>query len=139
MKLVIDANIGLSALIPEPDTAQALQLFADFRNGIHELFTPDLYLLEVGNILVNAARSGKIPQSGLPVLFAELMRTQPMIYPSTSLFPRAYAIASNIPVSVYDAVYLALSEREGCPLVTNDAKLANAASNFTTVSLGAME
>lgn len=138
MKLVIDANIGLSALLPEPDTAQALQLFADFRTGIHELLTPDLYLLEVGNTLVNAARSGKIPTSGLPVLFAELMRTQPITFPSASLFPRAYAIASSIPVSVYDAVYLALAEREGCLLVTNDAKLANAASKFKTVSLGAL-
>ena len=138
MKLVIDANIGLSALLPEPDTAKALQLFSDFRSGIHELLTPDLYLLEVGNTLVNAARSGRIPQSGLLVLFADLMRTLPITFPSASRFPRAYAIASNIRVSVYDAIYLALSEREGCPLVTNDAKLANAASSFTTVSLGAL-
>lgn len=80
MKLVIDANIGLSALLTEPDSAKALQLFADFRSGSHELLTPDLYLLEVGNTLVNAARSGKIPQSGLPVLFAELMRTLPITF-----------------------------------------------------------
>lgn len=138
MKLVIDANIGLSALLPEADTTRALQLFADFRSGVHELLTPDLYLLEVGNTLVNAARSGKIPQSGLPVLFADLMRTLPITFASTSLFPRAYAIASNIRVSVYEGVYLALSEREGCPLVTNDAKLANVASSFTTVSLGTL-
>lgn len=138
MKLVIDANIGLSALLPETDTAQARQLFADCRTGLHELLVPDLYLLEVENTLVNAARSGKIPQSGLPLLFADLMQTLPITFASTSLFPRAYAIASNVRVSVYDAVYLALSEREGCPLVTNDAKLANAASNFTILSLSAV-
>lgn len=138
MKLVIDANIGLSTLLPEPDTAKALQLSADFRKGIHELLAPDLYLLEVGNTLVNAARSGKIPQSGLPVMFADLMRTLPVMYQSASLFPRAYAIASSVRVTVYDAVYLALSEREGCPFVSNDAKLANAASGFSVVSLDAL-
>ncbi|MCY2968025.1 MAG: type II toxin-antitoxin system VapC family toxin [Planctomycetota bacterium] len=135
MKLVIDANIGLSALLPEADTPKALQLSADFLHGNHELLAPDLYLLEVGNTLVNAARSGKIPQNGLPVMFAELMRTLPIIYQSAALFPRAYAIASSIRVSVYDAVYLALSEREGCPLVSNDTKLANTATGFTVVSL----
>ncbi len=138
MKLVIDANIGLSALLPEADTARALQLSADFRSGIHELLAPDLYLLEVGNTLVNAARSGKIPQSGLPVMFADLMRTLPILYQSASLFPRAYAIASRIRVSVYDAVYLALSEREGCPLVSNDTKFANAATGFSVVSLSSI-
>jgi predicted nucleic acid-binding protein len=138
VKLVIDANIGLSTLLPEPDSARALQLSVDFRNGIHELLAPDLYLLEVGNTLVHAARSGKIPQSGLPVLFADLMRTLPVIHQSISLFPRAYAIASGLRVTVYDAVYLALSEREGCPLVSNDAKLAYAARGFPIVSLAAL-
>jgi predicted nucleic acid-binding protein len=138
VKLVIDANIGLSTLLPEPDTAKALQLAADFRSGIHELLAPNLYLLEVGNTLVQAARSGKIPQGGLPVMFADLIRTLPVIHQSTSLFPRAYAIASAIRVTVYDAVYLALSEREGCPLVSNDVRLANAALGFPIVSLASL-
>ncbi|MEI8021737.1 MAG: type II toxin-antitoxin system VapC family toxin [Schlesneria sp.] len=135
MKLVIDASIGIKAILPEQDSAQALQLRDDFRKGIHQLFAPDLYFLEVGNVLVMAARAGKFPVADLPFTYSELIRHQPIICPSTSLFPRAFAIASQIRVSLYDATYLALSEEEGCPLLTNDQKLINAAKGFSFISL----
>ena len=63
---------------------------------------------------------------------------QPIIYPSIALFPRAFAIASQIRVSVYDAIYLALAEQENCPLVTADIKLINAAQGFSTVTLDSL-
>ena len=138
MKLVIDANVGLSALLPEQDTAKAVQLFGECRKGTHELLSPGLYMLEVGNILVQSARRGKIPMNGLPMLYAELIRNMPIVYPSASLFPEAFQIASRIRVSVYDAVYLALSKRESCLLVTSDEKLIKAATGFQLVSLTAI-
>jgi predicted nucleic acid-binding protein len=138
VKLVIDANIGLKAMLPEHDSAKAIQLRDDFRKGIHDLLAPDLYLLEAGNTLVTSARSGKIPMNDLPVFFAELMANQPIIYPSTSLFPRAYDIASQSRVSVYDATYVALAEREGCDLVTADDKLLKALPGLPIVSLASL-
>jgi predicted nucleic acid-binding protein len=97
-----------------------------------------LYFLEVGNVLVMAARKGKILTTDLPLLYADLLWHQPIICPSTSLFPRAFAIASQIRVSVYDAIYLALAEQENCPLVTADVKLINAAQGFSTVTLDSL-
>jgi predicted nucleic acid-binding protein len=135
VKLVIDASIGIKAILPEQDSAKALQLRDDFRKGIHQLFAPNLYFLEVGNVLVMAARTGKFPVADLPFTYSELIRYQPIICPSTSLFPRAFAIASQIRVSLYDATYLALSEEERCPLLTNDQKLITAAKGFSFISL----
>lgn len=138
VKLVIDANIGVKAILKESNSAKALQLRQDSRKGIHQLFAPDLYFLEVGNVLVMASRSGKIPATDLPLFYADLIRHQPIICPSTALFPRAYSIASRIQVSVYDAIYLALSEHEGCPLVSDDAKLMNAAQGFSVIPLDSL-
>jgi predicted nucleic acid-binding protein len=112
VKLIIEASIGLAALLLEANTAKALQLRADVWKGIHEVLAPDLYLIEVGNVLIHAARVVKIPQADLPVLYGDLFYHQPLIYPSTALFPRAFQIASQIRVSVYDAIYLALSDQE---------------------------
>ena len=138
MKLVIDANVGLSALLPEANTAKAQQLLADSRKGIHQLFAPGLYFVEVGNVLVHKSKVGLIPKTDLPFLSQELFRRQPIIVPTISQFHRAYAIAADIRVSVYDAIYLALSEQEGCPLVTDDQKLINAATGFSTIPLSSL-
>jgi predicted nucleic acid-binding protein len=135
VKLVIDSSIGIKTIYPEPDSRKALQLRDDFRKGIHQLLAPDLYFLEVGNFLVMAARTGKIPAADLPFVYSEVIRHQPIICPTQASFPRAFAIASQIRVSIYDAIYLALSEEEQCPLVTADQKLINAAPGFSFVTL----
>lgn len=135
MKLVIDSSIGIKTVYPEPDSPKALQVRDDFRKGIHQLFAPDLYFLEVGNFLVMAARTGKIPVADLPFAYSEVIRHQPIICPTPASFPRAFEIASRIRVSLYDAIYLALSEEEQCPLLTADQKLINAATGFSFLTL----
>lgn len=138
MKLVIDANIGLKALVPEQDSDKALKLFDDFRSGALDLLAPDLYPIEVGNILVNAARSGRIHSNDLPLMYGELMTSLPIIFQSLSHFPRAFEIACQTRTSLYDALYVALAEREGCDLVTADDKLVKALPGFPVVSLASL-
>lgn len=135
MKLVIDSSIGIKTIFPEHNSDKALRLRDDFRKGIHQLLAPDLYFLEVGNFLVMAGRTGKIPVADLPFAYSEIIRHQPIICPSPASFPRAFSIASRIRVSIYDALYLALSEEESCPLVTADVKLINAAPGFSIMTL----
>src|SRR5437762_3132121 len=72
VKLVIDASIGVKTVLQEHNSSKALQLREDFRHGIHQLFAPDLYFLEIGNVLVSAARNGKIPATDLPLFYADL-------------------------------------------------------------------
>jgi predicted nucleic acid-binding protein len=55
---------------------------------------------------------------------ADLLTTLPTIDPALpDLLPRAHAIAERTQASVYDCLYVALAEREGCELVTPDDKL----------------
>ncbi len=44
-------------------------------------------------------------------------------YPALPLMRRSYELREN--VTAYDAVYVALAERLGCPLVTADLRLAS--------------
>jgi predicted nucleic acid-binding protein len=134
-KLVIDANAGIASLLPEANSAKALQLRADFRSGIHELLAPDLYFIEVSNVLTHKAKVGVISKADLPFYYQELIRHQLIIIPLTSVLHRAYQIASTLPVSAYDAIYLALSEQEQCPLIFDDAKLMKAAQGFSVIPL----
>ena len=43
MKYVIDASTAFQWEVPEPDSLKAIQLREDYRNGIHELISPDIF------------------------------------------------------------------------------------------------
>ena len=62
MKYVLDSSIALKWALPEPDTAKALQLRADYRNGIYELIAPDFFPIETAHALTRAERQRRIPQ-----------------------------------------------------------------------------
>jgi len=54
-----------------------------------------------------------------------MLNTLPRLFPALPFLPRAYAISSAARIGVYDCLYVALAEREGCELVTTDARLIN--------------
>jgi predicted nucleic acid-binding protein len=51
------------------------------------------------------------------------MNMRPSLFGYISLLPRAYQISSQFRVGVYDCLYVALAEREGCDLVTSDDRM----------------
>lgn len=136
VKIVIDASIGFKTILVEDGSEKALKLRDDFKKGIHELLAPDLYAVELSNAIVVAARKGEIAQADLPIVYADLMANLPYTYMVLSLLPRAYSIASQVRVSIYDAIYLSLSDQEGCPLLTDDQKLIKAAPGFSFLTRG---
>jgi predicted nucleic acid-binding protein len=123
MRYVLDASSGFKWVVTEPDSGKARQLRADYLNGVHELLAPDLFPVEIGNALVVAERRGVVPAGQGPILLADVLRTLPHLHPSVPLLPRAYGIAAATQASVYDCLYVALAEREGCQCVTADGRL----------------
>src|SRR5207302_4947617 len=112
-------------VLPETDTPKAVRLLNEFRLGLHDLLAPDVFPIEVAHALARAERRGIIkPPLGARRL-AAVLRNAPQLHPYLPLLPRAYAIASQARIGVYDCLYVALAEREGCELVTADLRLLN--------------
>jgi predicted nucleic acid-binding protein len=123
MRYVLDSSVALKWVLAEPDSAKAVQLRNDFLNGVHELLAPDVFPIEVGHALAKAERRNIIkPPQGAQHL-TDVLNTLPQIFPSLLLLPRAFAVASNARIGVYDCIYVALAEREKCQLVTADDRL----------------
>ncbi len=55
---------------------------------------------------------------------SDLFAYLPTIHASLPLLPRAYEISSQMRIGVYDCLYVALAEQEGCALLTADDRLA---------------
>lgn len=124
MKYVIDCSSAFPAHVAEPLTAKATALRDDYLRAVHELLAPDFIATEMSNALIVAERRGRIVRGDATRLFQNFLKNLPVLHPVwPDLLPRAHAIAEVTVVSVYDGLYVALAEREGCELVTADDKL----------------
>ena len=121
MKYVIDASTAFKWVVVEADDDKAKRLREGYRNGIHELLSPDIFPAEVANALLVAERRGRI--ADFRPLLQDVLTTGPQLQASIPLLPRVTAIVSLVRVSIYDALYVALAERELCALITADDKL----------------
>lgn len=114
--MVIDASIGLKWLVPEDDSARAIDLLRE-----ENLLVPTLFHAEVDNALWKKFRRREIALEPVLPFFAalpDLVQTVSEI----SVAPRAVAIATELDHAIYDCIYLALAEQLEDQLVTCDLR-----------------
>jgi hypothetical protein len=54
MRYVLDSSVAFKWSIPETDSDKALRLRDDFRAGVHELLSPDIFPQELAHALTRA-------------------------------------------------------------------------------------
>jgi predicted nucleic acid-binding protein len=123
MRYVLDSNVALKWVLIEADSDKARRLRVGFQQQIHDLLAPDVFPVEVAHGLAKAERRGIIPQGDADRLLANVLSTPPQFHPYLPLLKRALDIASQSRIGVYDCLYVALAEREGCELLTADDRL----------------
>lgn len=128
MTIVLDASAAVEALLLTRTGATVRRRLSE-----HEIHAPHLIEVEVTEVLRRAARSGRLsPERARDALddFADL----PIVaYPLGALRDRVWELGTNL--TAYDAVYVALAEALGAPLVTCDARLARAPGVRATIEL----
>jgi predicted nucleic acid-binding protein len=125
MTYVVDASTAFKWVVSEADSDKAIQLRDDYRNGVHALLAPDIFPAEIANAFLVAERMGRV--AGFAVALLDVLTTCPTLNPTIPLLSPATAVIAKIRVSLYDALYVALAEREKCDLITGDKKLVRIA------------
>jgi predicted nucleic acid-binding protein len=140
MRYVIDCSVAAKWEVNEVDSPRARRLRDDGRRGILELLAPDIFPVEVANALYAAELRGDIAPGRFEHHWANIMIAGPMLYQSTALLPRACMIVRRAVarIAIYDCLYVALAEREGCTLVTADARLIRALPGAPIVLLASL-
>jgi predicted nucleic acid-binding protein len=126
MKKVLDASVGFKWVVHETDSDKALRLRDDYRNSVVELIAPDFYPAEVAHSITRAERQGRITLAQGATALRDTLNLLPQLHNYLPLLPRAYALSSPFRIGIFDCIYAALAEQEGCDLVTADARLVNA-------------
>lgn len=98
-----------------------------------ELHAPHLIDFEVTQSLSGMLLGGKISTVTAVQARAAFVALTICRYPFSGLADRVWELRDNL--TVYDASYVALAEALVCPLVTCDAKLADAPGNNAAIEL----
>ena len=125
MAFVLDASITACWAFDDEDHPDARSAFDRMR--AEEGVVPCLWWFEVRNILIVNERRRRIAESETAsfLLNLSLLRLRVDRSPDENAVLR---LARAHRLSVYDAVYLELAQREGLPLATLDADLRRAAA-----------
>jgi len=118
--LVVDASVIAPVVVDggrDGDTLRA-------RLRGEAIAGPDLLRIEVMSVVRRQTGAGSLTTAEANAAIEDLLDLPLSVYPTAALLRRAWALRDNI--TSYDACYVALAEALGCPLLTADARLANA-------------
>ena len=101
--------------------------------GEAHLAGPDLIDVETVSVLRKRWQAGDLTARRFRAAVDDLLTLPMDRFPTGPLMIRAYELRSN--VTPYDAAYVALAESLGYPLLTADARLAQAPGIHCTVEL----
>ena len=113
--VVVDASIALRWLLDEAEAVSAFELLEKTK-----LHAPDFLLVEVSNVLWAKTRAQRLDRDGAEELYERLTELPITFSPTAELIARARTASFAYDLTLYDALYVALSERSGYPLATAD-------------------
>lgn len=126
MPFVLDCSVTMAWVFAD----EANPVTDGFRDSLIDdmAVVPQLWPVEVANVLLVATRAGRIQSKDWPRIHADLQALPIQVDPETHerAFQSALPLAHRHKLSVYDAVYLELAQRLELPLATLDKKLRSA-------------
>ena len=123
--LILDASVAASWLFSDETEPRADAILA--RLAEDGAYVPQLWHLEVRNVLLVAERRGRISTEQQRE-FLDALSELPIRTDSTPDLALAFALARTHGLSFYDAIYLELAQRRNGELATLDTALARAAA-----------
>ena len=119
--IVLDASALLELLLDTPAGRRVSILLEDAALAIH---APHLIDVETISVLRRFARERVIDEAQAEAAIEDLLALDLQRHSHEGLLERCWTLRKNI--SVYDAIYVALSEALEATLVTCDSRLARA-------------
>ncbi|SMO78509.1 type II toxin-antitoxin system VapC family toxin [Gracilimonas mengyeensis] len=122
---VIDACFAVKWFLPEDGSENARRFFS----GLDNFVVPDLFLIEIDNILSKKVRRKELDISGAEKIFS-IIRNLPFItVPYEKLSKEVFFISTRFPVTQYDACYLALAVEYDGRFYTADKRFLRGVEN----------
>jgi len=134
--IIVDASVTLSWCFPDEQTPMSLAVLDRLKAG-DQVVVPAFWLLEVLNSLLVGERKGRITPTETRAFFDDLRNLRPVIDNVTleQVAGPVQTICRDHRLTPYDALYIELAQRSGCPLATLDQPQREAAQALGVNSL----
>jgi len=128
-RFVVDASVAVKWVVTEENSPAALR----FLEAGHAMAVPDLFFAEVASVFQKKCRRGEMIIEDAETALRCMLAIPLEAHAAQNLAEDALRLSSRCGASVYDGIYLALAERQRCPLITADERLARqvSATNFS--------
>jgi predicted nucleic acid-binding protein len=133
MTLVVDASVAALWALDQEGSSRALALRTE--GG---LIAPSLIAAELGSAIWKAVRRGAVASADALIAIEAALLPFEALMPTEELRVRAIALAIELKHPIYGCFYLALAERERCPLITADNRLKAVANAIKGIELRAL-
>lgn len=133
MPFVLDASVAACWVFDDEDHPVAAQALERIRTD--NAMAPSLWWFEVRNILIVGERRSRLTAADTTMFLRELSRFG-VIIDRTPEESAVLGLARQHRLTVYDASYLELAQREALPLATLDQDLRTAAAALGIALVG---
>ena len=123
MRYVIDASVATKWFLPEADSSSALAILDAAQTSQIVLVAPAVIGLEFGHVLGKELRRGRCDAATAERLWSAFRGLPMTLVSDRRLQDRAFLLSITRRITIYDALYVAVAEVEGVPLITADAGL----------------
>jgi predicted nucleic acid-binding protein len=130
--IVLDASAAIEWLLQTPK-APAIEARLFGESAQRRWHAPHLLDVEVAQVLRKQVTKGAISDARGQEALQDFLDLPLIRYPHDFLLPRIWELRKNL--TAYDAVYVALAEALGFPLVTCDANIAGAPGHSAQVDV----
>ena len=128
---VVDTSALIRLFVPDGPMPDG---FDDFLRGVergtNSAIAPELLVAEAANVVNKKRISGEFRENESAQLLADILSVPIRLFPHRPILLRAFDLAREYQLTVYDTLYLALAEDHGAVIFTVDRKLLKAATNL---------
>ncbi len=128
MPIVLDASVALSWCFEDKADDMSRALLDQAARNV--FVVPPIWILEVGNVLLMAERTGRITRADSARFLHLLTELSIEVFPrdERGALPEWMELARRYGLTAYDAQYLLVAVARNAPLATRDGRLGTAAN-----------
>lgn len=117
-KVVLDTSVVVKWFVEEKDSEKAQKFLEAYQDGRLEIIAPEIMGLELTNALFfGAGYKGEVLKQALAAFYSLKLASVPL---SESFVQEARKYMEKFKIAIYDALFIALADRERLPLISAD-------------------
>ena len=125
---VVDASALIRLFIPDGPRPEGFEAFLrDVERGSNKAIAPELLVAEAANVIVRKRKLGELSENESMELLSDMLSVPIRLFPHKPILSRAFEMAWEFKLTVYDSLYLALAEENAAALYTADERLVKVA------------